>query len=541
MNLINENPYRVAGLLSNSSERELQKQKTKIKAFAKVGKDIISDYDFSVLEELERSEELVNKAFSLIEQNQDKVDHSIFWFIDVSPFDKTAFEYLKKGDSTKATEIWDKITNDKEVTSKNFSAFNNLGTLKLLSKRKTDIKSAISLKVKLIESDYFHAFIQTIADQTFAIDSNKQKEKFTKDLLVSLSKKFTEAEIIRLFNKSGESVFKVVSNHFTERPLSTIERQIEVSKKKRKDNASAGYQLGLELIKNTANEIMSLELILGKKDLKFAVIADQLATEILQCGIDYFNYSQDKNSNDNYLRNAKKLTETANSIAVGKIIKDRIKDNLETLNDMNDREVNTAIAILKSVKEAYHKAISEIDLEVERQRLFNRIDYNAVNRLKTNCLNWDKVVEIIHEEISVEHVEAIKKCGNSKKVNEYKKLTEALFEIILPLHISRVTYLCYWREVSEIKAKVAARARSYSNDGGSCYIATMAYGDYEHPQVIELRKFRDNFLHKSVLGREFIRLYYKYSPSLVKKFENNQRVNSFVRKALDQFINIIKF
>ena len=36
MNLISENPYRIAGILSNVTEKELQKQKSKIKRYGEV-------------------------------------------------------------------------------------------------------------------------------------------------------------------------------------------------------------------------------------------------------------------------------------------------------------------------------------------------------------------------------------------------------------------------------------------------------------------------------------------------------------------------
>ena len=41
MELAQNNPYRIAGILSNATERELQKQKTKIKAYSKVGNESI--------------------------------------------------------------------------------------------------------------------------------------------------------------------------------------------------------------------------------------------------------------------------------------------------------------------------------------------------------------------------------------------------------------------------------------------------------------------------------------------------------------------
>ena len=42
-----------------------------------------------------------------------------------------------------------------------------------------------------------------------------------------------------------------------------------------------------------------------------------------------------------------------------------------------------------------------------------------------------------------------------------------------------------------------------SSDG--CYIATMVYGDYDHPQVMVLRDFRDNYLDKRSWGKQFIK------------------------------------
>lgn len=76
------------------------------------------------------------------------------------------------------------------------------------------------------------------------------------------------------------------------------------------------------------------------------------------------------------------------------------------------------------------------------------------------------------------------------------------------------------------------------NDGG-CFIATMAYGNYNHPQVMILREFRDNVLNKSFLGKRFIKTYYHYSPKLVEKLKDNKDMNTTIRRILNQFIKII--
>lgn len=79
-----------------------------------------------------------------------------------------------------------------------------------------------------------------------------------------------------------------------------------------------------------------------------------------------------------------------------------------------------------------------------------------------------------------------------------------------------------------------------SSDGGGCYIATMAYGDYEHPQVLVLRRYRDEKLSKSKFGNWFIKTYYRYSPLLVEKLKDVHWLNSLVRTMLNLIIKIIK-
>ena len=46
MDIIKNNPYRIIGILSNASAKEIQSRKSKITAYAKVGKEITSEFDF---------------------------------------------------------------------------------------------------------------------------------------------------------------------------------------------------------------------------------------------------------------------------------------------------------------------------------------------------------------------------------------------------------------------------------------------------------------------------------------------------------------
>src|SRR5690554_2578955 len=191
MNTIHHNPYRIIGILANASAKEIQSRKAKVSAFARVGKEITSEYDFPFLSSLQRSSTIIDKAFSDIEQNQNKVAHSLFWFINLNPIDNTAIQHLISGNKEKAIEIWEKLTDEKEVNAKNFSAFNNIGTLYLLENSKEKIKQGITAKIKLIESENFKDFVHTVADETFSIDTNRQIELLIDELLTQFNKKFS--------------------------------------------------------------------------------------------------------------------------------------------------------------------------------------------------------------------------------------------------------------------------------------------------------------------------------------------------------------
>lgn len=73
-----------------------------------------------------------------------------------------------------------------------------------------------------------------------------------------------------------------------------------------------------------------------------------------------------------------------------------------------------------------------------------------------------------------------------------------------------------------------------------CYIATSVYGSYDCPSVWTLRRFRDYYLRKSVIGRLFIGLYYKISPKMVARFGENKIFKKITKIILDFFIGLLK-
>jgi len=73
-----------------------------------------------------------------------------------------------------------------------------------------------------------------------------------------------------------------------------------------------------------------------------------------------------------------------------------------------------------------------------------------------------------------------------------------------------------------------------------CFIATAVYGEYDSPEVLILRKFRDDNLLKSYCGRVIVRLYYFIGSKIAKKIEPKATVARFIRILLDRVVAIIK-
>ena len=73
-----------------------------------------------------------------------------------------------------------------------------------------------------------------------------------------------------------------------------------------------------------------------------------------------------------------------------------------------------------------------------------------------------------------------------------------------------------------------------------CYIATMAYGSYDAPEVRVLRRFRDEKLKRTFIGRVFISNYYAFSPLLVRFVKRTGFAEGFIRVKLDAFVDRLK-
>jgi len=92
-------------------------------------------------------------------------------------------------------------------------------------------------------------------------------------------------------------------------------------------------------------------------------------------------------------------------------------------------------------------------------------------------------------------------------------------------------------EVNEIIRTETERLKAQNKEmkaknSEGCFIATATMGDYDNPLVLDFRNYRDNTLQNSMLGRLFIRFYYKIAPYPASIIAKSRRLRSLSLKYL---------
>jgi hypothetical protein len=87
--------------------------------------------------------------------------------------------------------------------------------------------------------------------------------------------------------------------------------------------------------------------------------------------------------------------------------------------------------------------------------------------------------------------------------------------------------------LKESKDHVDALAKQHGIERkGGCFVATACYGDYDAPEVVVLRRYRDARLATTAAGRTFVRFYYTVSPPLAKFLERMPLFKALVRSVV---------
>lgn len=79
-----------------------------------------------------------------------------------------------------------------------------------------------------------------------------------------------------------------------------------------------------------------------------------------------------------------------------------------------------------------------------------------------------------------------------------------------------------------------------SKSGGTCFVATAAYGDPQHPDVVYLRNFRDQSLVRYEKGRAFISWYWRIGPNLARYVSRHPALRTPARYSIGLIVLALK-
>lgn len=537
MKILQNNPYRLLGVYANSPTKERLANHNRMKAFLKVGKPVSFPLDLSqYLSSINRSESSVADAEAKLTLPKEQILYAQFWFVKTTPLDDVAFNHLFAGEINKAEEIWQK----RECAS----SLQNLIVCALMCGK---YAGAISLAETLYNNTQY---INQLVAAVVGMGGNFNVSDLTFSFIDVLCNEIGANKLLSLITNATWKDY--IKDKAVKPIISHIQDAIDVAHKSKGKGPAARLEAGRTLMRSTKDMLSDLRRLLSVSDIQYEVIADKLAQEILQCGIDYYNNTND----DDAPHNAMILQKYALSVAVGNLVKNRCKENVDTLEKVGPEyavrnEIKFLMNIIKQLRGGeghdkysrimfkFGRSISDVQGLVEKS-----IPY--INRMKEKLGSSDDLYIKVTSAVVSSAVNAIVEIINMKQelaignTNELKPIISAAISamgIIGNIDMDTMTRQYYNSNSSTL---ISMNRRLNPSDDGACYIATMAYGDYEHPQVQILRHFRDLYLAQRNWGKWFINTYYKYSPKLVERLKNHTLINKFIRKSLDGFISCIK-
>ena len=313
MQIIEQNPYRQLGVFANSPTRERVANHNCLKAFLKVGKQVSFPLDLSQhLPANERTAESVADAEAKLTLPKDQLRYGQFWFVKSTPIDNIAFNHLFAGNLDEAIGLWDRRDDA--------SSLQNRTVCYLI---KGEYESALICAQKLY-ADFIDQFVSLVLGE----GSNVTTDELSHDFLDTVCEEVGSGNMLRYLEAVPGTEWKEYVSKATIAPvIQKIQDAISTAKGRKGKGPAECLAAGKKLMSTTKPLLTQLRKLLPKTDLQYQLIADKLGLEILQCGIDYYNASDEPDC----ATKAMQLQEYALKVVVGKMAKDRCQENVDIL------------------------------------------------------------------------------------------------------------------------------------------------------------------------------------------------------------------
>ena len=413
--IIGKNPYRILGVFSNSTEREIRANKSKLDVMARVGQsptfetdhilpcnvsdnietlqsrikfcesselDILLRINKDSQEKLQdwfevektnpewnvlpdRSIENIQEAIQKIATDVEKVKYALFWFCNYSTADKKAFE-----DLSEHNQSW-------FVAYVNASEFSTPINQAVLSWTNRNNERAIEKTLKFIADDkYREEFVTAVTSGRTQLSKDELFEIFLDALF-----DFPEAEL-SLYNLTEKRIrnkfIEIGKDYYYKKLFDTIVAPIEdllhIAEGKDSNDwikIKSAYENAACIANKTKKQ---LQYFIGEDYYQYELFCNKIALKFLEFGI---HYNNDNTEDYDAPRIALKFAKLANSLAIDGTLCERCRKNVTIF------ENNTQITQTE-------KACSVIDET-----------FRGIDRKKATLLQVEETFNLVSKRLSV--------------------------------------------------------------------------------------------------------------------------------------------
>ena len=204
----------------------------------------------------------------------------------------------------------------------------------------------------------------------------------------------------------------------------------------------------------------------------------------------------------------------------------------------------------------YSKEISQICLKLTPDIDLIKELYKQANLfVEANKLIKDEIIEYLakfpvvnyffskelKENIKEQAIQTLDEYVRHPKGREILKNEIDRIKMKYPLLYKETSIYNFYNEILKVISQASYTRTIYQETSGkgACYIATAVYGSYDSDEVLVLRRFRDEILKPTKVGRKMVAFYYKYSPYLSKKLKLNSIPSNIIKFILNRFIKFL--
>ena len=384
MKLIENNPFRVLGVISNASAKEILESQTFLERYLEVDKSADLKFDMSPpLGLLKRTKSMISNAKNQIHSDIDKLSYSIFWFVNGSSIDKIA---LKKLSETKnlisAYETFKQGSRDFSVSKSTFTSIINYSTLQMLNyledNDEESLKNSLKLKFDVINDiKAFKLFENLVTSVSGKINHKDFVDRYIDNVKILLKEIFPKKNQNKLLSEifsHDKSIFGNIQETMINSLLESITEKLYplqefiVKQKQKTDyqiisSKSAIIKRIKFVIQDTKSDFKELLKLTSAKDFRYSNKLNELYEAVNSGVVMLFNLEQQKlidavqyGTNTtiksiSFAAYVKVLREAKNSMSSSDCaIKSTLLKNLEVISSTN----NQLLDLKRNINDSYH-------------------------------------------------------------------------------------------------------------------------------------------------------------------------------------------